>query len=780
MYCNFTAESTIFLMKKFLKQLFEKNENRVLIALSAILSIDMLFLLTQKVKGLTPILPASKTGILYMIFFTVTVLMFGAILFFGVNNFNLKRATAKALFAFLPVELILALGLANSKTFHYLFNISIGLYVITAIFYFIATREFQWKENVNNNFSAFKKWATVQGKLAWFIIFIVMASNLFFGLYNLANFGAVDEPLWTFDRIPSYWNNIAERDWKNTNISDKPGITVAFISGAGLLFESPKAYKSAYGRGLVDSKANPYDFRELNFAFRLPLFLFVALMLPLFYLLIERLLGKTTALYSFISIGLAPILIGMASIINPDAILWVFGPLSILSFLVYQKRKNPLYLYLSGVLFGLALLTKYVANILFIFFLAMIFIEYVFHKTKYAKISIRKYLKESFTDYTILILISLIVFYILFPAAWIKPAKLLEGTLLSKAFLSTWPIFAAFFLILFIDVISMKGKLFSYVLTLLSKYSKFLSIGLSSLFLLCIGFAAANTYLGMKWYDFEAIISSPKSAYLTGGYDGLFFANFFPLIFSITPLALIFLILSQLSVVLKDKISSRTNSTIFSLTLFIFLYYMATTVNKVAAMNRYQIMVFPIAIILGGIGMGIVHSKFIENKKDLVKNGALLLILFISISTVYFARPFFISYDSPLLPNKYYTDLKDMGTGSYEAAQFINSLPNVQNLNVWTDKKGVCPFLKAKCYSGFNYTKLREMNVDYAIVSSGRKARTQKMITPTTIRKNLIRFDTLYDRNDSNVIYKLEINGRPRNFIKVIKLDQAFFDLYKN
>ena len=177
--------------------------------------------------------------------------------------------------------------------------------------------------------------------------------------------------------------------------------------------------------------------------------------------------------------------------------------------------------------------------------------------------------------------------------------------------------------------------------------------------------------------------------------------------------------------------------------------------------------------------MAIFYEKFIKNEFD-KKNIVVLLFLIFSIGTLYFARPFFISYDSPLLPNKYYTDLKDMGTGSYEAAQFINSLPNPEELQVWTDKKGVCPFLKAKCYSGFTYPRLRAANLDYAIVSAGRSARTKKMVTPLTIKKDLIRFDTLYDRDDEKVVYKLEINGRPRNFVKVIELDQEFFDLYKN
>lgn len=766
-------------MKYPLNHLSKNIESMLLAALSLTLSVSALLFISREIKTLSSLALTKEADPFYLAFFIISVLIIGTVLFFNINSINWKLTIKKLLLAFLPSEIILSYGLSNSTHFHYIFYIATGLYIIIAGFYLISIRSFSWKEKPKNSISALGRWAKLQGKMAWVIIFVVMMTNLSLGTYNLAKFGAVDEPLWTFDRIPNYWKNIGERDWKGTRISDKPGITVAIISGAGLLSEAPKAYKSAYGRGLIETDANRYDFEKLNFAFRFPLFLFTVLMLPFFYFLVERLLGKKIALFSYISIGLSPLLIGMASIINPDAILWTFGPLSLLSFLVYQKRRNSFYLHLSAIFLGLALLTKYVANILSVFFLGLLFVEYVFHKANYNKITVTKYIKESLTDYLILFFIALVTFYALFPAVWIKPSKLLEGTLLSQAFESTWPIFAGFFVLLLIDTVSLRGRIFSFILNTFSKYSRILLVSISTLFLLCIALTLANTYLGMPWYDFEAIISAPKSAYSTGGYDGLFFANFFPLSFSIVPLSFIFLIFATIVSIFKKNLSNRLISTIFSLTLFILLYYTATTVNKVAAMNRYQIMVFPAALILGGIGMGIFYSKFFENKKVLRKF-VLPFVLVLSMATAYFARPFFISYDSPLLPNNYYTDLKDMGTGSYEAAQFINSLPDAENLQVWTDKKGACPFLKAKCYTGFTYPKLRAADLDYAIVSAGRESRTKKMVTPATIKKDLLRFDTLYDRTDEDVVYKLEINDRPENFVKVIRLDQEFFDLYKN
>lgn len=765
-----------------IKTIFTKINIEILLLLlfSLLLAINSIFFIIRKTDSISasPFFTVEPNTH-YLIYFILITLSIGTMLFFQNGEFKPKRMLIKIFLLFLPMEMIFAYNIEEKNHVQYMFDIAVGAYIIFLGIFLIKQRNFTW--NINDSKDGFiaslVSWSKKQGKFAFFMLFAVMFVNISLGSYHLAKFGAVDEPLWTFDRIPKYWNNIAELDWDGTRISDKPGITVAIISGIGMLFENPKIYQSYYKDGLIDE--NPYKVEDMNFIFRLPLLLFAALMIPFFYFLIEKLLGKSTALYSTILIGLSPILLGMSTIINPDSILWIFAPLSLLAYLAYSKNRSSKYLYFAGIFLGLALLTKYVANILIIFFLGYIFIEYIFHKEKYQSLSTQKYLKESFIDYLILIFTTLVTFYVLYPASWVEPSRLFKGTIYSQAFETTWPLFVIFFALLFFDIILLKSKIFSNILTFLEKNRSILTLSISAIFIFCIALTTINVFIGMSWFDFEAIISSPKSAYSTGGYDGLFIANFFPLIFTITPLALLSLIFAiTWNTYSKNKNhNSRLTSFIFTIILFILLYYIATTVNKVAAMNRYQIMIFPLALILGGVGLSTLH--IILSKKMSLKMKILpyLIVFIISTSALYSSKPFYISYDSPLLPNKYYTDLKDMGTGSYEAAEFINSLPNPETLSVWTDKRGVCPFLRARCLSGFSHERLREKGFDYAVVSAGRESRTKKMISPNPSRPEILRFDTLYDVNDESVVYKLEINNRPRNYVKIIEIDDEFLNL---
>ena len=131
-------------------------------------------------------------------------------------------------------------------------------------------------------------------------------------------------------------------------------------------------------------------------------------------------------------------------------------------------------------------------------------------------------------------------------------------------------------------------------------------------------------------------------------------------------------------------------------------------------------------------------------------------------------RPFYFSYASSLLPEKYVLNFKDMGDGSYEAAQYLNSLSNPGGIEIWTDKRGVCMFFIGECNSGIGFENEDAVNFDYFVVSSGRESRTTTMTLNRYEGGNdkILRLDKLYD--EENPQWKLEIGGRPNNFVKVI------------
>jgi hypothetical protein len=124
-------------------------------------------------------------------------------------------------------------------------------------------------------------------RLIFLIIIFVLTFNFFLGFSRLSRFSAVDEPYWTYDRTPKFWQAIKEHRWKNTKVNDKPGITVAWLSGLGLPWVDPLSYKSL--RGDPKTPAQMEEIRKINFSLRFPIFLFVLLTLPLFYFFLKKL-----------------------------------------------------------------------------------------------------------------------------------------------------------------------------------------------------------------------------------------------------------------------------------------------------------------------------------------------------------------------------------------------------------------------------------------------------------------------------------------------------------
>ena len=607
-------------------------------------------------------------------------------------------------------------------------------------------------------FLFFKKYAS------FFVIFGVLATHLTLGLLRLKPYSAVDEPYWTYGRTPKFWNAVILGKWRSTNINDKPGITTAILSGAGLLSINPLPYSGLRDDAKTDEQLNAIN--DVNFFFRLPIFLFCFLSLPLFFLLLKKLFDETTALVAFVFIGLSPILLGISLIINPDSLLWIFLPLSLLSFLVFQRHTERKYLYLSGVFLGLSLLTKYVANILYVFFFALPFLEYVCSSDKP---DTRSFLKRSAQHYLILTAISLATFFVLFPATWEHPKLLLEGTFLSKAFKSTWPLFVGFIAFIAADAIFLKERITSLLLGFLSKYKSILVRVTVTAFLGLILFGAFNALSGMSMFTTDVSLASPKGSGGTGSTlfivaDNLV-ADIYSLIFGISPIALFALTFALIIGVTKKRIHSHETKTVFFLSLFILFYYIASTVNHVVATVRYQIALYPLAFIIAAVGISNVLS--IDRLRRYCSSVCMIsLLFFVSLVSLLNVKPFYFAYTSAFLPKPYFLNFKDMGDGSWEVADFLNHLPNPRELTIWSDKGAVCAAFVGDCRTGLSQKDLRDLHPDYVVVSSGRRSRTLKLSHPGS---DPLDFKKAYQTDTT--AFTVTIGGRSDNFVKVVSGD---------
>lgn len=594
-------------------------------------------------------------------------------------------------------------------------------------------------------------------------ISLVLITNLFLGFSRLDKYSAVDEPYWTYGRISKFWTAIRNHDWKETNINDKPGITVALLSKFGLYKYDPMQYEHLREQPKTDQQLS--DIRNINFHFRLPIFLFCTFMLLFFYFLLRRLLGYFIALISFIFIGFSPIIFGISLIINPDSLLWVFLPLSLLSYLVYQKDQKKAYLLLGGIFLGLSLLTKYVANILYVFFLILPFLEYIFLEDKPA---VGKYLKKSLIDYLALIGISVLVYFALYPATWINLKILLEGTFLSQAFEKTWPLFAVFFALIGADAIIFKNKFSAVTLNFLSKYKSLLVQVFSGFFLFGIALVLVNTYSGMRIFDFVELLSSPKGigdGNILQQYSKAMLTDIYSLIFGLCPLALLAFILALSANLKKNLAHKRENILAFYFIIFIIFYYFASSVNDVIATVRYQIILYPLALIISAIGISQIFS--IGKIKKYVPDFAAIIFVFIfSLAAILFTKPFYFAYASPLLPERYLLNYKDMGDGSYEAAQYLNSLPDARNLSIWSDKGAVCAEFVGKCSISYQRKELKNEHFDYVVASTGRRSKASKMSEG---------FDDFLDLKKAyeteNYAKKIIIGGREENYVKIVSTE---------
>lgn len=673
-----------------------------------------------------------------------------------------------------PVACLFAIGVTFSSHFHFLVSLAVGLYVISAFAYWslIVIRQEQQRKNPVQEKSqsltlSLNRFHKKHGTFPLASVFFLTLLFFAFAVTNLTRFAAVDEPLWMDGRITRFWKNLSERDLEKTNISDKPGITVALASGVGLFFVTPKEYRDT--RFVYTAKNADLDIQDLYLAFRLPLLLVITAFLPFFYFLLVPLFGTATALSSYAFIALSPLLIGMSKIVNPDALLWLFVPLSFLSFLVFIKKKTFRTLILSGVFLGLALLTKYVANFLILYFFGYIFLRFLLEKSETT--SFTSYFQQELKFFLIWLGTGLSVLYLLFPALWVEPARILSGTLYSQAFEKIAPLFIGLITFILVDQYFWRSRVATFVMEYGRRCRFLITRFLLGFFLVVSFMVLLNSMLGMPLLDFMSLLASPKSTSDGSIALEVFLTNFYPLLFGIPAIALLSVLIALLATLFKNIFDTSPGKEVLAIVVFILLYFVGSTVNEVVLINRYQIVLYPLMGVLGGIGFSLLLSR-LNARFQLLKKldesyhiGFLCLSLYLGI--ILFYTPFPLSYASVLLPPAYTIDIKDMGSGSYEAAEYLNSLPDPHNLVIWTDKRGVCKFFVGTCLDGFNFSEIPSNALDYVVISTGRESRTERMlVNPYLLNDDgLIHFDTYYQKTDP--VYELLINGRPGQFVRV-------------
>jgi hypothetical protein len=182
-------------------------------------------------------------------------------------------------------------------------------------------------------------------------------------------------------------------------------------------------------------------------------------------------------------------------------------------------------------------------------------------------------------------------------------------------------------------------------------------------------------------------------------------------------------------------------------------------------------MLYPLFAFLSGIAIYELKGflKIIKIKSQLVLPAISLLILIFGFIALWSSKPFYFNYTSDLLPKKFViTDA--WGYGEYEAAQYLNRLPDAKNLIIWSDRNGICQFLLGKCISGYKID-LEKVKPDYFVLSKRGTVRYQFIWKNPELAKKSS--SSYYTNNLINKpVWSLLIHGRPENFVKIVKSEE--------
>ena len=658
------------------------------------------------------------------------------------------------------------------------------------------------------------------------LLIVALVIYFIFGFHHLANFITADEHFWlpnsgAGDRIANYWNAIEKGEWRKTHINDKPGITLAYTSGLAELFVSPKG--QIIKNGNTVKIYDPAKTLEINFAYRLPILLLSGFFSFFFFWIIKKITDdKWIALLSATGILLSPILLGMSQIVNPDSIFWIFGISSTFSFYAYLQKGERKLAILATLFLGLSLASKYVSVIFFPFFLFMMVAYYFLEYDQWKDNSERfkKAIIKNGLVYLGILAGGMLLFALMMPASFVDPKFFYNGTI---GFHGMLPIFLAAMVInalMILDAWLFKSKALSFIFEKLSFLKKILPQLTYFILSTSVIFVLFNWLSKQSLINFSDVPFDAKQAHFFRHLPYLkqYIAEFVPLTFALTPVALF----SLLFIWIKGVFQKLKHSTlVFIFSVFYLIFYAAVIDQGLLVTVRYSIILFPISMLLVAIALTEFFYSSYDRKGKFVAmifatialavlalrlaiflptyvfNGNLNLpyitlaytdhliipvvliggaiiawiiykffpwnklksvsylwifagLVIFNVTSIYLASPYYFSYTNELLPNDYIIS-GAWGYGGYEAAQYLNNLPNAKNLTVWADSYGLCEFFVGKCIHKAK-VNTSKYTIDYY-------------------------FQTLQASVPMNFPHKLEapsvwsqyINDRPESFIRLFK-----------
>jgi hypothetical protein len=607
-----------------------------------------------------------------------------------------------------------------------------------------------------------KKMNNHESKAIGLMFLFALALYFSFGFYHLTKFDTADEHFWVdSDRIEQYWNAMGKGDWKKTRINNKPGVTLAYVSGIGIIFDKNHSAEIKE-RGPVLTSYNSQEFQKVNFFYRFPLLLFNGLFSLFFFWVITKLTDNIwIGLWSSTLILLSPILLGISQIVNPDALSWLFCSATVFSYLLFLKTGLKKIAALTALFLGLALATKYIALIL-VYFLFFVFLASLLFSSEEKEKDTGAFSRETLKSaiaYLGVIFGGFLVFSILMPAVFVKSKYLFDDVINfnHKGFLFWITLLADGMIIL--DAFFLKSKMVAFIV---AKLRRFKSVLFKSLVAVVLGFCLFvlfNWALKLDFFNlFIVSFDSRQSDFFASlPFWKKLILQVRPLVFSLTPLVLFAL----LFILLKTLFQKTKHAFIvFMLVAFVFLYWIAVTLQDLLVNIRYGIILTPLVIFLSALGIWefLQYPKFQKLDKIFVS----LTIIAVSVTSLWIVKPFYFNYANIFLPDEHLIT-GAWGYGGYEAGQAIGALSRGEDATVIADYPGVCPFIQGQCVDISNDNRKNVL----ALLSQN-----QPGIFYVLTRRGQERWGYIgqfIEAKKKPPLWQLQINNRPGNFIRVYR-----------
>lgn len=610
------------------------------------------------------------------------------------------------------------------------------------------------------------------------LLFTLSLSGYFwFGFFHLDQFDTADEHLWMISerinqtdspallrgRIPQYWIAMANKDWPDTRINDKPGVSLAYVSGLGYLFNKGMPDAVKYMAALYTSY-EPAAIQNMILIYRRPTVIFNGLMTIFFLAYLWRLTrNRWLAMLGASSILLSPILLGISQIVNPDTLLWSFSFASVLAFLVFLRDGRFVDAFLSALFLGFALLSKYVALILipFYFLIVLIYLFFKYTELTEGNVFIRR-ARQASVGYPLIVAAGIGLYALLMPAMLMNKNLLYAYTFgFGKGAMEPYFVYLGIVnVFLIVDAFIFKAFVTRWLMQKLqilkSILPRVLSVVMLALFvLLLINFNGGNDFL--KIYQADLTDALTRSDLSVPPVFIQFVQQAMPVVFSLSPVVLFLILFAWLKSIIKQ---GPFDHIIFAFSLFFLMYYFAMIKQDVSLNIRYSIMLYPFAITLAAIGFSELVTLF--RLKEIYVSVAALAVLTASFVSLAEIKPFYFNYASDLLPKKY-SIAKSWGYGGYEAAQFVNSQLEKESVPVvWSDYDGFCPFFRGECLIPYGpkwASDGRLRKIDYYVLTY----QGQKKNKPSLAELQRV-------APKSELVWELNIDERPDNYVKVYKI----------